>query len=176
MWDEQGGVHRSGKGGGHWGWGQWWEGIFSYTGPLRSQRCAGWGLGVADLGSGMGWQFLRSALHTIRISLQNNFCDSHNWRKMCWTALRCINILWALSLYPVSEDEKSNGSDKNWSSEKTPKRDQQDCYKEKTWTKKGKKPTLAERERERKIFMMRFDSATSSFLALLEIKSSIEKL
>ena len=63
-------------------------------------------------------QALRSALHTINISLQNSFCESHTWRLVSWKALRELNALWALPVYPVFE-EKSNGSEENWSSEKS---------------------------------------------------------
>ena len=61
---------------------------------------------------------LKTALHTISISLQNSFCESHTWRLVSWKTLRALNAHWALPVYPVFEDKKSNVSDENRSSEK----------------------------------------------------------
>ena len=54
---------------------------------LRHKLCAGvWIRGVREglmwaggLRAGGGGQPLRKALHTIIISLQNSFCESHTW-------------------------------------------------------------------------------------------------
>ena len=51
------------------------------------------------------------ALHTISISLQISFSESHTWRLVSWKALRALNAHWALTLDLVFEDEKSNGWD-----------------------------------------------------------------
>ena len=45
---------------------------------------------------------------------------------MKWRALGALNARWALPVYPVFQDEKSNGSDKNRSSEKSIKRKKTD--------------------------------------------------
>ena len=47
--------------------------------PSRPEQSAGWGLGEG-VDEWAGDQFLRTALHTISISLQNSFCESHTWR------------------------------------------------------------------------------------------------
>ena len=60
---------------------------------------------------GGGGQALRTALQTISISLQNSFCESHTLRLVSWKALRELHDHCALSVYPIFEDEKSNGSD-----------------------------------------------------------------
>ena len=53
-------------------------------GPYGLNDVQGWELGADGwgLGEGVGvWdQFLKTALHTISISLQNSFCESHTWR------------------------------------------------------------------------------------------------
>ena len=59
-----------------------------------------------------GLQPLRTALHTKRISLQNNFCESQTWRLEGWKVLSKLKAYWALPTYPIFEDEKSNGLDK----------------------------------------------------------------
>ena len=72
-----------------WGWGGVnWEGLIG-------------GGGVGKLG-----QLLRTALHTISISLQNSYCESHNWRLGSWKSLRALQTYWALPVYPVFEDKK----------------------------------------------------------------------
>ena len=73
-----------------------------------------WGVGGGG-GGGVGailwvqqWgclHFLRTALHTIRISLQNSL----SWNS--WKAPRAFNARWALPFYTVFEDEKSKASD-----------------------------------------------------------------
>ena len=74
------------------------------------------GGGGANVGGGgwgvVGGQPLRTALHTISISLQNSFCESHTWRLVRRKALREVNARWALPVYPVFEDETANVSDK----------------------------------------------------------------
>ena len=55
-------------------------------------------------------QFLITALHTISISRQNSFCESHSWKLVSLKALRELNAHWALPLYPVSKNKKTNGS------------------------------------------------------------------
>ena len=45
------------------------------------------------------------------ISLHNRFCESHTLKLVSWKALRKLNALCALRVYPVFEDEKSNGPD-----------------------------------------------------------------
>ena len=67
--------------------------------------CGGGGGGGEEEG-----QFLRTALHTISISLQNSFCELHTWRLVSCKALRELNARWALPVYPVFE-EKSKASD-----------------------------------------------------------------
>ena len=46
-----------------WGWGE-----------VRGGLTWGWGGGVGD-----GIEPLRTTLHTISISLQNSFCETHTW-------------------------------------------------------------------------------------------------
>ena len=50
----------------------------------------------------------RPSHHTISVS-QSDFCESHTWRLVSLKALRELNALWALPLYPTIENEKSNG-------------------------------------------------------------------
>ena len=52
----------------------------------------------------------RPSHHTIRVSLQSDFCESHTRRLVSSKALRELNALWTLPLYPIFENEKSNGS------------------------------------------------------------------
>ena len=68
-------------------------------------------------GGGGGGQTLRATLQTI--SLQNCFFESHTWRLVSRTALRELNVRWALPAYPNFEDEKSNGPDKKSVKQKT---------------------------------------------------------
>ena len=80
------------------------------TGWLRQQIATGGGGGYctsADEGNSGGGggvatvvgvgakkggvlQTIRTALHTISISLQNSFCESHTWRLVIWKARRAL--------------------------------------------------------------------------------------
>ena len=51
----------------------------------------------------------RPSHHTIRVSLQSDFCESHTWRLVSSKALRDL-MPSGLFLYPIFENEKSNGS------------------------------------------------------------------
>ena len=51
-----------------------------------------------------GFQPLRTVFHTITLQKFE--------LKQCWKALRGLNAHWALPKYPVFDDEKSNGLDK----------------------------------------------------------------
>ena len=98
------------------------EGSVAVPDPYGLKDVLGWELGASEGGwwgctnvggdVGGGGQPLRTALHTISISLQNSFCESHTWRLVSLKALRAPNACWALSVYPVLEDRKSNGPDK----------------------------------------------------------------
>ena len=67
----------------------------------KSPGKEGW-IGVVLGGGGGG-------LHIIKLSPQNNFGESHSSKLR--NAVRDINALRAAPVYPVFEDEKSNGSD-----------------------------------------------------------------
>ena len=75
--------------------------LFSDRWICCSQREGGWWAGEwGGRGWGQQWgclQPLRTALHTISISLQNS---------LSWKALRPLNARWAIPVYPVFEDEK----------------------------------------------------------------------
>ena len=75
--------------------------------------CIGIGAGdclcVCVCGGGGGGQPLRTALQNTIMSLQNSFCESHTLRLVSGKALRAVNARWALPVYPVVEDAKSNG-------------------------------------------------------------------
>ena len=76
-----------------------------------------WGLGGGwserrDVGQEWkGCQTLRTALHTMSLHLQCSFYETHTWTLVSWNALGELNAPLALPIYPVFEDEKSNGSD-----------------------------------------------------------------
>ena len=93
-------------------------------------RVGEWGV---DVGGGRLWgggggvdQILRTALHTISIGLQNSFCESHTWRLVSWKALKALNARWALPVYLVFKDKKSNGSDEKFVKRKIKLKDRQD--------------------------------------------------
>ena len=70
---------------------------------------------------------LGTSLHVI--SLQNSLCESYTWRLVSWKALRELNAHCSLPVYPVFEDEKSNGSDEKSVKRKIAlKKDKQDKY------------------------------------------------
>ena len=110
-----GGVGASGGGGGG-------------TNGLSDMQ--GWGFGEGGVkweGTDVGGLPLRTALHTISMSLQNSFWKSHNWRLVSWKALRALNARRRLPVYPVFEDEKSKASDERSVKQKIAlKKDQQD--------------------------------------------------
>ena len=64
----------------------------------------------------------------MSIRLQKSFCESDTWRLASSKALRAINARWALPVYPVFEDEKSNGSDQKSHKKERPQ-DYYNCYK-----------------------------------------------
>ena len=97
------GVASLGGGGGGGG-----QRCFGCTGFLRPELCAGFGGEGRGL---MGRHPLGTALHTINISIQHSFCESHTWRLVSRKNLRQLNSCWALPVYPIFEDEKSNGSE-----------------------------------------------------------------
>ena len=86
----------------HRGRGDWGEvkGLMCVCVCWGGGGCGGWG------------QFLRTTLHTISIILNNSFRESYIWRLLSLKALRDLNDHWALPVYPVSANEKSNGSNK----------------------------------------------------------------
>ena len=43
--------------------------------------------------------------------IQNSFCESLTWRRVRWKDQTELNAHCAMTLYPVFEDENSNGSD-----------------------------------------------------------------
>ena len=96
-------------------WRRWWgirgRAVFGCTG---GDQCGGEIRGgmISGEGGGRGlwWEghSLGTTLHTIIISLQNSFCESHTWRLVSWKALRALTSRWALPVYPISEDKKSN--------------------------------------------------------------------
>ena len=53
---------------------------------------------------------LRTALHTMKLSPRNSFGEPHSLNILRLMALRELNALRALPVYPVFEDEKSNGT------------------------------------------------------------------
>ena len=55
---------------------------------------------------------LRTALCNIKLSRQNKLGESHSETLVRRKALRELNALRALPVYPVFENEKSNGSNK----------------------------------------------------------------
>ena len=61
------------------------------------------GGGVTGGGSNLR---LKTALDTMKLSPQNSFGESHSQRRK---ALRALNALGSLSVYPVFEHEKSKG-------------------------------------------------------------------
>ena len=67
------------------------------------------GADVRALGGGVGSISKTRPSHYKHAS--KSFCESHTWRLVSLKALRELNAHWALPLYPVSEDEKSKGSD-----------------------------------------------------------------
>ena len=105
-----GGAGATAEGGGALvggGWDHWLHGAFTAWAMGTGWD---WGAGVGDE-VGLWDQFPRTAIYTINIGLQNGLCKSHTWRLVSWKALRQLNAHWALPLYAVSEDEKSNGSE-----------------------------------------------------------------
>ena len=106
--------------GGNSGGGQQWEGVFGalgLTGPLRPERCAGVGIGGIGIG-GQLLQILRtSSHHKYKSPKQLTICELHPWRLVSWKDLRELKARWALPVYPVFDDKKSNET-KNRSSEK----------------------------------------------------------
>ena len=69
-----------------------------------------WG-GGGQIAWGVSNSRLRTALHTMKLSPQNSFGESHSQRLVRRKALRELNALRALPVYPVFEDEKSNRLD-----------------------------------------------------------------
>ena len=57
------------------------------------------------------FQPLRTALHTIIVSLQNSFCELHIWGLVSSKALRAMNAHWALPVHPVFVGQRTNGSE-----------------------------------------------------------------
>ena len=133
--------------------GERWEGFLAARGPYGLNNVQGVGIGRKEVrgsyvggGGGVeggggccvgrgcygggGWgavggggQPLSTALHTKSIGLQNSFCESHTWRIVSWKALTALNVHWALPVFPVFEEETSNGlgQTKNRSSQKSRK-------------------------------------------------------
>ena len=60
--------------------GQRREGYLWLHGPNGLNDVQGYGLGVGAADVGVCDQFLRTALHTISITLRNSSCESHTWR------------------------------------------------------------------------------------------------
>ena len=101
-------------GGQQWGREATVRGFWLYGALTAWMMCTGGDWGGGDKVRG-GWcwgvQPPWTALHAISIRLQNSFCESHTWRLVSWKALRALNARWAQPVYPIFEDEKSNGSD-----------------------------------------------------------------
>ena len=74
-----------------------------------------WEVGVARMlgGGGGGKTFKnKTARHTMKLFPQNSFGEMHSQKLVRRQAQSTINALRTLAVYPVFEDEKSNGSDK----------------------------------------------------------------
>ena len=75
---------------------------------VNGGNSGGGGSGAIVGGSTVGGlQPLRTTLHTISISLRNSYELQQNCK-----ALGALNARWALTVYPVFEDEKLKASDK----------------------------------------------------------------
>ena len=57
----------------------------------------------------------------MKLSPQNSFVESQSSSIVRLRALRELNARWALPVYPVFEDEKSNESDEKSVKQKLPK-------------------------------------------------------
>ena len=81
--------------------------------------CVCVGGGVVEGGGGGGWgrRTLRTALHTISLSLQGSFSESNNRKLASKKTLRSLNARWALHVHPVLRTKCHMGQAKNRSSQ-----------------------------------------------------------
>ena len=93
----------------------WWNGNSGRIARVLTARTmcrvGKWGWterGLMWRGLGEWGQPLRTALHTIIISLQDRFCELDTLSLVIWMALRAL-----MPAERVFEDEKSDGSDEN---------------------------------------------------------------
>ena len=113
-----------GQQGGGGGGGNVWRGSLSLHGALTVwTMCRVWICGGGGGVGGGGWrwcgggrwsvgQLLRTALHTI--CLQSSMWIAYLETVCLLVSCKALNAHWALPVYPVYEDPKSNGSDFVW--------------------------------------------------------------